>query len=510
MLIWSLLLPEETDPKTVLEFVFGFDNPKPGAVELLLLAVKEKTGLDDWAPNVKGVLRLELDCPKVKVGPDGSELKVEVPKIDGEFEDPDPNRLGWEVDADVELDELTVDEKEKPPLDAPNITGDDAADENGGLNWLLKLWDCSRFDWVPVLSGWNGLVPKIEAVDAPSPNEDWELPLEGMIVPEIVFWLEEAPKPKVPVPEFEIVAAAPKANGVVWELELAGWEEAPRVNAPVTPEPPNITVVVDVFVLVQVPVLTGVIVSEVTSATEGELVVMLAVVAELPNANVGILGVVVFSEFPNENVGAFVEAEVDWPATLLENNPVVVAEVFKAIADGNAAFWTAAVVAPPVLKLALLPNVTGLTVLMSEALALELPNSVDVGVCELAALLPNWTKGTFGVSGEGEETFAQIISEEASVDKVWEDWVAGAAEKDNFGDECVDPLLKPVEEDPSNAKTGLTGRAKEGEAENTADSVGLHSSSDFLLLPLLSESEASVACSLETLLNQLINQWNLR
>lgn len=87
---------------------------------------------------MKEVLGVELDCPKVKVAVDGFEPKVVVPKIDGVFDDPDPNKLGWEVDAEVELNELTVDEKEKP-LDAPNATGDDAADENGELNWLLKL-----------------------------------------------------------------------------------------------------------------------------------------------------------------------------------------------------------------------------------------------------------------------------------------------------------------------------------------------------------------------------------
>jgi len=109
-------------------------------------------------------------------------------------------------------------------------------------------------------------------------------------------------------------------------------------------------------------------------------------------------------------------------------------------------------------------------------------------------------KDTFGISGTGEEAFAQVVIEETSVDEVRGDWVAGAAEKENFGrDECVDPLLNSGEEDPPNAKTGLTDTcgAKDGEAKNTAGSVGLHASSDFLFWPLLSESEASVAGSLE-------------
>ena len=81
---------------------------------------------------MKEVLGAELDSPKVKVDVDGFEPKVVVPNIDGVFDDPEPNRLDWVVDADVE------DEKEKP-LDAPNVAGDDAADENGELDWLLKL-----------------------------------------------------------------------------------------------------------------------------------------------------------------------------------------------------------------------------------------------------------------------------------------------------------------------------------------------------------------------------------
>lgn len=84
------------------------------------------------------------------------------------------------------------------------------------------------------------------------------------------------------------------------------------MNAPVLPELTNVTegavLVVDVVVVVLV--LTGAVIPGV-GATEGELVVALAVVAELPNANVGALGVLVFSEFPNVNVGVFVVAEVD-------------------------------------------------------------------------------------------------------------------------------------------------------------------------------------------------------
>lgn len=87
---------------------------------------------------MKEVLGAELDSPKVKVDVDGFEPKVVVPNIDGLFDDPEPNRLDWVVDADVELNGLTVDEKEKP-LDAPNVAGDDAADENGELDWLLKF-----------------------------------------------------------------------------------------------------------------------------------------------------------------------------------------------------------------------------------------------------------------------------------------------------------------------------------------------------------------------------------
>lgn len=144
--------------------------------------------------------------------------------------------------------------------------------------------------------------------------------------------------------------------------------------------------------------------------------------------------------------------------------------------------------APAVLKLGLLPNATGLTVLVSAALALESPGSGDASVCKLAALLaPNWTKDTFGISGAGEETFAKVVIEEALVDEARAGWVAGvtagAAEKENVGgDTCVDPLLKPGEPDPPNAKIGLadTCAPKDREAEKAADSVGLHPSSDFL------------------------------
>lgn len=61
--------------------------------------------------------------------------------------------------------------------------------------------------------------------------------------------------------------------------------------------------------------------------------------------------------------------------------------------------------------------------------------------------------------------------------------IAGTAEKENVGgDACVDPLLKPGEPDPPNAKIGLadTCAPKDGEAEKAANSVGLQSSSDFL------------------------------